>query len=308
MATLYLHHPAFLAHKTPTGHPERSERLRAVEEALSDEAFAGLIREEAPRASLDQIALAHLQNYVDHIAQMLPESGMLRLDSDTVMSPGSLEAALRASGAACRAIDAVMTGEVTNAFSAHRPPGHHAEKSTAMGFCLFNHVAVAARHARFVHCAERVAIVDFDVHHGNGTQDIFWDDPHVLYASTHQMPLYPGTGAVNETGVGNIVNAPLFAGALGADFMEAVESRILPALDDFVPDLVLISAGFDAHYRDPLAELKLTEADFTWVTRVLMEVADRHCRGRVVSLLEGGYDLVGLARSTAAHVDALLRG
>jgi acetoin utilization deacetylase AcuC-like enzyme len=233
---------------------------------------------------------------------------MVRIDADTVMSSGSWEAALRAVGAACYAVDEVMAGRAANAFCAIRPPGHHAETARAMGFCLVNTVAIAARHAQRAHGVERVAIIDVDVHHGNGTQDIFWSDASVLYASTHQMPLYPGTGAVNETGVGNIVNAPLRPGDGGEAFREAVETRILPALERFAPDLVLISAGFDAHWRDPLANLQLTEQDFAWVTRKLMEVAGRFAKDRVVSMLEGGYDLQGLSRSVEAHVLALMRG
>jgi acetoin utilization deacetylase AcuC-like enzyme len=305
--TLYLSHPAYLQHLTPLGHPERPDRIKVVEQVLEREEFQDLIREMAPLATADQIARAHPRAFVEHISRASPAEGILRLDSDTAMSPGSLEAAFRASGAAIAAVDEVMTGKVDNAFSAHRPPGHHAEHMTAMGFCLFNHAAVAARHAQAVHGAERVAIVDFDVHHGNGTQDIFWADPTVFYASTHQMPLYPGTGAVNETGeTGNICNAPLSAGDDGSVFREAFDVRVLPALHDFSPDLVIISAGFDAHFRDPLAEINLVEADFAWVTKRLMDVADRHCGGRVVSLLEGGYDLVGLSRSVAAHVGALM--
>jgi acetoin utilization deacetylase AcuC-like enzyme len=281
--------------------------MRVVEQVLEREDFQDLIRETPPLATVDQIARAHPRAFVEHIHRSAPAEGLLRLDSDTVMSPGSIEAAMRASGAAVAAVDEVMTGKVDNAFSAHRPPGHHAEHMTAMGFCLFNHAAVAARHAQAVHGAERVAIVDFDVHHGNGTQDIFWSDPTVFYASTHQMPLYPGTGEPGETGEsGNICNAPLAAGDDGAVFREAFEVRVLPALDAFAPDLVIISAGFDAHYRDPLAEINLVEADFAWATRRLMEVADRRCGGRVVSLLEGGYDLIGLSRSVAAHVGALM--
>lgn len=307
MRTLYLSHAAYLDHHTPLGHPERADRLRAVEQVLEREEFQDLIREQAPLGTIDQVARAHPRAFVEHIRNQIPAEGLLRLDSDTTVSPGSYTAALRASGAACQAVDEVMTGLVQNAFSAHRPPGHHAEHMTAMGFCLFNHAAVAARHAQAVHGAERVAIMDFDVHHGNGTQDIFWSDPTVLYASTHQMPLYPGTGALGETGVaGNVVNAPLSAGADGAVFREAMESRVLPAIEAFRPDLLIISAGFDAHHRDPLAEINLVEADFAWATRRMMEVADRVCAGRVVSLLEGGYDLLGLSRSVGAHVQALM--
>ena len=307
MRTLYLCHPSYLEHLTPPGHPERPDRMRVIERALEAENFQDLIREQAPLATVEQIAGAHPRAFVEHLLQLAPKEGLIRLDPDTTLSPGSLEAALRASGAACLAVDEVMTGAVDNAFSAHRPPGHHAEQMTAMGFCLFNHAAVAARHAQTAHGAERVAIMDFDVHHGNGSQDIFWADPTVLYASTHQMPLYPGTGAPNETGEANtIVNAPLSAGDTGSEFKDAMESRILPALRRFQPDLVIISAGFDAHHRDPLAELNLTEADFAWATQKLMEVADQSCNGRVVSLLEGGYDLLGLSRSVAAHVNALM--
>lgn len=306
MRTLYFCHEAFQNHLTPLGHPERPDRIRVVQQALEGEGFQDLIREESPMATLDQIARAHPRSFVELIQRSVPSEGLVRLDSDTAVSPGSLEAALRGSGAACAAVDEVMTGKVDNAFSAHRPPGHHAEHMTAMGFCLFNHAAVAARHAQAEHGAERVAIVDFDVHHGNGTQDIFWSDPSVFYASTHQMPLYPYTGAPDETGVGNICNAPLFAGADGVAFREAMSDKVLPALEAFRPDLVIISAGFDAHHRDPLAEVDLTEADFAWITRKLMEVADRTCKGRVVSLLEGGYDLIGLSRSVAVHVGALM--
>jgi acetoin utilization deacetylase AcuC-like enzyme len=237
------------------------------------------------------------------IEQASPHQGLARLDSDTAMGPGTFEAALRSVGGACHAVNEVMERRVTNAFVATRPPGHHAETATAMGFCFFNNAAIAARHAQSVHGAERVAIMDFDVHHGNGTQDIFWADGSVLYASTHEMPLYPGTGAKNETGErGTIVNAPLSAGDAGEAFRDAMTSRILPAIDVFAPDLIIISAGFDAHRRDPLANINLVEADFAWATGKLMDVAEKHSKGRLVSLLEGGYDLEGLARSVAAHV------
>lgn len=247
--------------------------------------------------------------YVDMLHNLAPEEGLARVDADTTMSPGTWEAILRGVGGACRAVDEVVEKKVNNAFSASRPPGHHAEKDRAMGFCFFNNVAVAARYAQDKHGLERVAIIDFDVHHGNGTQDIFWDDASVMYCSTHQMPLYPGSGAANETGsAGTIVNAPLAAGDDGAVFKEAMEAIILPRLEGFAPDLVIISAGFDAHMRDPLGSLNFTEADFAWATRALMDVADRHCDGRVVSVLEGGYDLEGLARSVAAHVMTLMTG
>jgi acetoin utilization deacetylase AcuC-like enzyme len=304
--TLLLTHPAYLDHRTPTGHPERPDRIRAVETALADPRFDGLLREEAPLGTVEQVLRAHPQSYVERILASVPDDGLTRLDADTVLSPGSRDAVMRAVGASCRAVDAVLAGAAANAFSAHRPPGHHAERETPMGFCIFNHAAVAARHAQAVHGIGRVAIVDFDVHHGNGTQDIFWSDPSVLYASTHESPLYPGTGAASEAGVGNIVNAPLPGGSGGEEFRAAMEGRILPALRAFKPDLVILSAGFDAHHRDPLASLRFVEEDFFWVTRALMEVADETCGGRVVSLLEGGYDLRGLAASAAAHVAALM--
>jgi acetoin utilization deacetylase AcuC-like enzyme len=309
MPTLLIGHPAALAHQTPAGHPERPDRIRAVERALEDECFSRLVREQAPQADPGVIALAHPEAYVTALIEAAPREGMVRIDADTTMSPGTLEAALRAAGGAVQAVDEVMTGLVRNAFVAMRPPGHHAERAQPMGFCFFNNVAVAARRAQTAHGAERVAIVDWDVHHGNGTQDIFWSDDSVLYASTHQMPLYPGTGAKSERGDHDtIVNAPLRAGDGGERFREAFETVILPRVEAFGPDLVLISAGFDAHWRDPLANLQLTEADFAWATQQLMDIADRRCQGRVVSLLEGGYDLEGLARSTAAHVKALMRG
>ncbi len=305
--TILFHHPAAAEHATPPGHPERADRIRAVERALAADHFAGLDRRLAPKAELDTVALAHPREWVDAIVKAAPASGYVQVDSDTIMSPGTLEAVLRGVGAAVAAVDAVMAGDARNAFCATRPPGHHAERTRAMGFCFFNNVAVAARHAQAKHGAERVAIVDFDVHHGNGTQDIFWSDKTVLYGSTHQMPLYPGTGAPSERGDHDtIVNAPLRPGADGAAFRASMEAVILPRLEAFRPDLVVISAGFDAHQRDPLGSLQLTEEDFAWVTSELMGVADRHASGRVVSVLEGGYDLAGLAASAAAHVTTLM--
>jgi len=309
MTTLLLSHPACLNHLTPMGHPERPDRLRAVERALEHEKFQSLAREEAPMATIEMIALAHPMDYVVQVREANPKEGMVRLDADTTMSPGSFEAVMRAAGGACLAVDEVFAGKVDNAFVATRPPGHHAEKATPMGFCLFNSAAVAARYAQKQHGAERVAIVDFDVHHGNGSQDIFWNDDTVMYCSTHQMPLYPGTGALSETGAKNtIVNAPLRPGDGGDQFKEAMETSILPRLEGFAPDLIIISAGFDAHMRDPLANLNFLEPDYAWVTQKLMDVADHRAKGRVVSLLEGGYDLEGLSKSVAAHVTALMRG
>jgi len=309
MTTLLITHPACLKHLTPVGHPERPDRLRAIERALEDERFQHLIRVEAPSANLDTIALCHPMRYITALRDESPKEGLVRLDADTSMSPGSFEAALRAAGGGIHAVDEVMSGRASNAFVAVRPPGHHTETARPMGFCLFNNAAIAARHAQQRHGAERVALVDFDVHHGNGSQDIFWSDKSVMYCSTHQMPLYPGTGAANERGEHNtVVNAPLSPGDGGAQFRTAMETVILPRLRDFRPDLIVISAGFDAHQRDPLANLNLLEADFQWATLKLMEVANETARGRVVSLLEGGYDLEGLAKSVAAHVGALMQG
>jgi acetoin utilization deacetylase AcuC-like enzyme len=307
MRTLYLGHPAALDHHTPPGHPERADRLRAIERALEQERFSTLVREHAPTAEAEALERAHPRAYIDALRDAAPREGLVRIDDDTVMSPGTYEAALRGAGGAVQAVDEVMAGKVSNAFVAMRPPGHHAERVRAMGFCFFNNAAVAARHAQARYGAERVAIVDWDVHHGNGTQDIFWRDASVMYASTHEMPLYPGTGALSDRGEhDNIVNAPLSAGEGSDTFRDAFETAILPRLERFGPDLIVISAGFDAHWRDPLADLNLTEADFAWATKRLMDLADRRCGSRIVSLLEGGYDLEGLSKSVAAHVDALM--
>jgi len=307
MPTLLISHPACLEHLTPPGHPERPDRLRAVERSLEAEKFKLLTRVEAPMAPLEIVALCHPMDYVTEIRDATPKEGMVRLDADTSMSPGSFEAALRAVGGAVLAVDEVLAKNATNGFVATRPPGHHAETARPMGFCLFDNAAIAARHAQRRHGIARAAIVDFDVHHGNGSQEIFWDDKSVMYCSTHQMPLFPGTGALGESGEHDtIVNAPLRPGDDGAAFRAAFESRILPRLDDFRPELVIISAGFDAHMRDPLANINLDERDFAWVTKKIMDVADRHAGGRVVSLLEGGYDLEALGSSVATHVAALM--
>ena len=308
MATRLYSHPVYLEHLTPPGHPERPDRLRAIAKVLEDERFAGLDRVTPEAADEAAILLAHPESYRERVRGAIPAEGLARIDADTSASPKSWEAALTAIGAAVSAVDDVFEKRADNVFVAARPPGHHAEKDQAMGFCLFNNAAIAARHAQARHGAERVAIIDWDVHHGNGTQDIFWDDPSVLYCSTHQMPLYPGTGAREETGAGNIVNAPLDP-ASGSDmFRDAFTARVMPAIEDFHPDLIVISAGFDAHHRDPLAEINLTEADFDWATGEMMTLADRLAGGRLVSLLEGGYDLQGLSSSVAAHVLRLMRG
>ena len=307
MPTLIVEDEVFLKHLVPTGHPERPDRLRAIGEALSDGRFRDLARSRAVPAETDLLATVHVDTYIDEIRAAVPETGIAQIEADTYLCPDSFTAALHAAGAACLAVDEVMAGGVVNAFCAIRPPGHHAEADRPMGFCLLNNAVIAARHAQHKHGAGKVAIVDWDVHHGNGTQASVWSDATILYCSTHQMPFYPGTGAANETGVGNIVNAPLSAGASGKAFQAAFNERLLPAADRFAADLIVISAGFDAHWRDPLGGLELKEEDFAWATVALMDVAERHCDGRIVSLLEGGYDLTGLADSAAAHVAALMK-
>ena len=308
MTTGLFTHDACFRHVAPPGHPERVERLTAVMGTLGRDSSSGLRYFEAPRADRLALLAAHDEALVEAVlGAEIPEGEFARIDADTFMSPGSAEAALRAAGAVVQAVDAVMAGDVGNGFCAVRPPGHHAERSRAMGFCLFNNVAVGALHARAKHGLERIAVVDFDVHHGNGTQDIFWNDANLFYASTHQFPLYPGTGSRSERGVaGNVVNAPLAPGAGGDEFRTALEDVVLPALERFSPQFVLISAGFDAHAADPLASLELREDDFAWATERLCDIAARHCSGRVVSALEGGYDLHALASSSASHVQVLL--
>ncbi|HVC57767.1 MAG TPA: histone deacetylase family protein [Stellaceae bacterium] len=306
MTTLLYTHPACLEHDPGQYHPESPARLRAVLQALAAPEFAGLDRREAPEAAVDDIARVHPRRFIERILDAVPATGHVGIDADTVLCPASGRAALRAAGAVVAAVDAVVAGEADNAFCAVRPPGHHAEPARAMGFCLFNNVAIGALRARAAHGLARIAVVDFDVHHGNGTQARFYDDAGLFYASTHQSPLYPGTGARSETGIaGNIVNVPLPASAGSHQFRLGFTREILPALDAFRPEMVLISAGFDAHKSDPLAQLLLDESDYTWVTEQLIEIARRHAGGRVVSTLEGGYDLVALAASAAAHLRAL---
>ena len=307
MTTALISHCDCLEHVNPPGHPESVDRLRAVMAALEAEEFAYLTRVDAPLASDEALLRVHPASHIERIEAQSPARGFAAIDADTFMCPGSVTAARRAAGAVVQAVDMVMAGEVANAFCAVRPPGHHAEPSTPMGFCLFGTVAVGAMHALEAHGLERVAIMDFDVHHGNGTQALLWHEKRVLFASTQQMPLYPGTGAPEERGAhGQIVNVPLRPGAGGAEFREAMRAEVLPAIDAHMPQLILISAGFDAHARDPLANLNLIEADFAWATRELCALADRHARGRVVSTLEGGYDLTALAASVAAHVRVLM--
>lgn len=307
MLRLYTH-PACLAHATGPGHPESPARLRAVLEALDHDRFSRLDRVEAPRATREQLLRVHAPAHIDAIFSGEPEPGtdIHRLDDDTVMSTGSVEAALRAAGACVAAVDAVMQGSIDHAFCAVRPPGHHATADRAMGFCLFNNMAVAAAHALAEYSLKRVAIVDFDVHHGNGTQDIFAAEPRVMYVSSHQAPLYPDTGAADECGVGNIVNAPLPAGTGTDDFRGTWNDVLLPRLATFKPQLLLISAGFDAHRLDPLADLTLEGEDYTWLSQRLVDLARAHTGGRIVSCLEGGYDLTALRAGVTAHVAELL--
>jgi acetoin utilization deacetylase AcuC-like enzyme len=306
MATLLVSQRNFESHVTPAGHPERPDRIRAIEEALRPEVFPALWRRDAPAGDLSLVDLVHAPGYLQRLAQIRPAEGMAQIDEDTFISSGSLEAIGTALGAGLTALESVALGEVENAFCAVRPPGHHAERERPMGFCLIDTVAILAREAQRKFGAERVAIVDFDVHHGNGTQDIFYNDPTVFYGSTHQMPLFPGSGSKNERGVGNICNAPL-AARTGKDEMQAAYTEtVLPALEAFKPDFLFISAGFDADYRDPLAQLNWRPEDFSWLTLKLREVASRACGGRIVSILEGGYDRQGLATGVAAHVTALM--
>jgi len=308
MATLLISHPAFLEHDTGPYHPERPDRLRAILAALEDPAFASLVRVSAPLASMKQLTRVHPGDYVEAILGVRPDPGEhVHVDGDTVMSRGSAEAAQRAAGAVVAGIEAVMEGKVQTAFAAVRPPGHHAAPSIPGGFCLFNNIAIGARHAQAKYGVQRVAMLDFDVHHGQGTQAVVEPDADLFYASTHQYPLYPGTGFARETGIdNNVVNVPLSPGSGGKQFRAAWSERILPALESFAPELVMVSAGFDAHAIDPLAQLEVETEDFTWITEELVGVAGRHAHGRLVSVLEGGYDLDALAESVSSHVRVLM--
>jgi acetoin utilization deacetylase AcuC-like enzyme len=305
MLRLYTH-SSCLQHDPGPGHAEAPSRLKAVLQALDQDRFAAIDRVEAPQATREQLLRVHTADHVERMFAGVPDGDTRQLDEDTVMSHGSLDAALHAAGALVAAVDAVMTGCATRAFCAVRPPGHHATPDHAMGFCLFNNVAVAAAHALAAHGVKRVAIADFDVHHGNGTQDIFAAEPRVLFMSSHQSPLYPESGREDETGVGNVVNGCLSPGSGSYEFRELWDGRLLPRLHAFKPQLILVSAGFDAHRSDPLADVRLGTEDYAWVTARLVELARTHAGGRLVSTLEGGYDLTALAASAAAHVGELL--
>ena len=303
MATAYFSHADFAGHLTPEGHPERVARMAAVARGL---AGMDLDRREAPLGTEADVLRCHPARHLERVRAAVPEAGLAQLDPDTWLSPGSLQAAFRAVGGVCAAVDLVVSGGAANAFVGCRPPGHHAETETPMGFCLFGNVAIGAKRALEVHGLRRVAVVDFDVHHGNGTQDLLWDEARVLFVTSQQMPLWPGTGDVSECGAhGQVVNVPLPPGSGGAEMQAAYEAMALPRLDAFAPELILISAGFDAHADDPLAGLCWSEADYAWLTGRICDVADRHAGGRVVSVLEGGYDLAALARSVEAHVGVL---
>jgi acetoin utilization deacetylase AcuC-like enzyme len=308
MSTAFFTDPACLDHVTPPGHPERADRLRAVLAAMEAPDFAALDRRQAPPADLAEVLRCHPQDYVDSIRAAIPAEGIRALDADTHVSPGSWEAALGGLGQVLAALDAVMAGEAANAFAAIRPPGHHAETAKPMGFCLFGNVAIAAKRALDHHGLDRVAVLDFDVHHGNGTQDLLWNEPRTLFVSSHQMPLWPGTGAADETGhYDNVINLPLSPGTAGAEFRDLWESRVFPRVVDFDPELILVSAGFDAHRDDPLAQLEWETGDYAWLTAELMKIADDCCGGRLVSTLEGGYDLNALSAGAKAHVEQLMK-
>lgn len=307
MSTSVYTHADCLSHVTPAGHPEQVARLTAIAQALDTPVFAALDRRAAPLGALDDILRCHPQRHIDRIRDAIPDEGVVSLDADTHVTAGSWDAALRGVGGICAALDAVLAGEIGNAFVACRPPGHHAETETPMGFCLFGNIAIAAKRALDHHGLSRVAVVDFDVHHGNGTQDLLWDEARTLFVSSHQMPLYPGSGGRHETGAhGNIFNLPFPPDTAGPAFRCHYEAEVFPALENFRPEVILISAGFDAHRADPLAQMALVEEDFAWVTGRLCEIAAEFCDGRVVSTLEGGYDLRALGASAAAHVTTLM--
>ncbi len=306
MTTFLYTHSACLRHDTGRDHPESVARLQAVLDELRRPEFAALKWHDAPKADRAQIARAHDIAYVSKVFEAAPSEGVAHIAADTILSPGSLEAALRGAGAACAAVDSVAAGQAHNAFCAVRPPGHHAAARNTMGFCVFNNVAIGVEQARQVHGYRRIAVVDFDVHHGNGTEAIFRNDPDVMVASIHQSLIFPRTGGSSEVGVGNIVNVPVARETSAKEFRRAFADRIIPRVQEFDPELLFISAGFDAHIRDPLGGQKLEAADFVWLTEQLMRVADAHCGGRVVSMLEGGYNPGALALSCAAHVRTLL--
>ncbi|MBU3261395.1 histone deacetylase family protein [Roseovarius sp. PS-C2] len=304
MTTALITHTDCLKHRTPDGHPEQIARLEHVLTAIDGKT---LERFEAPMGSEDDLRLVHPQSHIERVRSAEPDEGIVQLDADTWMSPGSFDAAMRGVGGALKGVDLVLGGEVGNAFVATRPPGHHAETERTMGFCLFGTAAIAARHAMERHGLSRVAVVDFDVHHGNGTQDLLWSEERSFFVSSHQFPLWPGTGRADERGAhGNVLNLPLDPASDGATMRQAYEEKVFPALEAFTPELLILSAGFDAHRDDPLAELQWDESDFTWLTGRLCDLADAHCKGRVVSCMEGGYNLEALARCAAAHVDVLI--
>ena len=307
MATVFISHSDCLKHITPENHPERVDRLIRIMDSLKDFKDPDLVRLDAPEGSESDILRVHPIEYLDNLKQKSPVDGFVALDPDTFMSPGSLSAAMRGVGGITKAVDLVMNNQANNVFVVTRPPGHHAEKETSMGFCLFGNVSIAAKYALDHHKLPKVAVVDFDVHHGNGTQDILWNEKRSLFISSHQIPLYPGTGKENEIGIeNNILNIPLPPNTMGKDFRYLYENKVFPALEKFSPDLLLVSAGFDAHASDPLANINLADEDFVWITGRLCDLADKHCNGRLVSTLEGGYDLDALAKCVTTHLKTLL--